>query len=146
MKFYRTPISSILNRFLGKKSPISHFKVCNLHIWQIIFELIIFWCSVIVFIQSLPDFSVEGGAKVWITLYAWRSRVRIGKCLSCWIIRCVYLTYYVSVSSKTSDLLIMQKIRIWNFFWRDDLRLSLFLICSYFLREFEAHVLIKLFL
>ena len=69
MKFCKTPISSILNSFLGKKSPISHFKVCNLHIWQIIFKLAIFWRYVIVFIQSLPDFSVEGGRKCWITLY-----------------------------------------------------------------------------
>ena len=69
MKFCKTSISSILNSCLRKNSPIFYFKVWDLHIWQIIFELVIFWCPVIVFIQSLPDFFVEGGAKVWITLY-----------------------------------------------------------------------------
>ena len=58
---------------------------------------------------------------------------------------CVSFTYYVSVSSETFDLHTCQKFVYKTYFERwfeADLVLNIFL----FLREFEAHVLIKLFL
>ena len=59
---FRYPISNT-RFFLKMIMENSNWEVWRRHIWQIILKLNIFWCWVIDFISSLPDFPVEGGGQ-----------------------------------------------------------------------------------